>query len=74
MNKPLLDYYEDGTIMDLVKAGFVAPSKLNYPVYIRCVTEYMGQGMTKTDAVIETSIKCNVCESTVWKSIKIIKI
>jgi len=69
----LRQYFEDGTIMELVKAGFVAPSKLNYPVYVQCVTEYMQRGMTKTEAVMETSIKCKVCESTVWKSIKVIQ-
>lgn len=69
----LRQYFEDGTIMELVKAGFVAPSKLNYPVYVQHVTEYMQRGMTKTEAVMETSIKCKVCESTIWKSIKIIQ-
>jgi len=73
MGKPLREYFEDGTIMELVKVGFVTPSKLNYPVYVQSVSEFMQMGMSKTEAVLETSVKCRVCESTVWKSIKIIK-
>lgn len=67
------EYFDKGVIKDLVDVGFVSPSKLNYPVYVRQVTEYMEKGMSKTQAVIETSIKCKVCESTIWKSIRIIQ-
>lgn len=73
MSKQLIHYYEDGTIKELVKLGMVSPSKLNYVVYVDCVKEYMNRGLKKSEAVVETSIKCKVCESTVWKSIQMIK-
>jgi hypothetical protein len=65
--------FEDGTIRQLVEIGFVTPTKLSYPVYVESVNRFMAQGLSKTEAVVETSIRCKVCESTVWKSIKIIK-
>jgi hypothetical protein len=69
--KMLERYYGDGTIKNLVMIGFVTPTKLSYPVYVESVKRFMDEGMNKTEAVIETSIKCNVCESTVWKSIRV---
>lgn len=73
MIKPLIEYYRDGTIKELVKLGMVSPSKLNYLVYVNCVNEYINRGLNKSEAVLETSIKCKVCVDTVWRSIRTIK-
>lgn len=73
MSKKLKEYFEDGTINDLVQKGFISPSKLSYPTYFESVKVFISKGMKKSDAVLETSIKCKVCESTVWKSIKTIE-
>lgn len=73
MIKSLKEDFEDGTIMRLVKGGLIRPSVLNYPVYVNCVDEYMKRGMKKTEAVVETSLKCKVCELTIWRAIKMIQ-
>lgn len=73
MAKTISEMFQDGTIKQLVKVGFCRPSLLNYPIYVETVESLMKQGMNKTQAVIQTSINCRVCERTVWQSIQIIK-
>jgi hypothetical protein len=71
--RPLSYYYDEGIIEDLVLYAMVSPLKLNYPVYVNCVNEYMDRGMKKTEAVQTTSINCKVCENTVWNAISTFK-
>jgi len=68
----ILELHENGTMNYLVRVGFITPSALRKIDLFVQVKELEDKGFCRSHAVQEVSIRAKVCESTVWKSLRII--
>lgn len=62
--------FDDGTMKYLLDRGLVTPTVFNYLDIFIEVKTLQQQGMKKSEAIQEASIRCKVCERTVWTAVK----
>lgn len=73
MNKPLLEYFENGTIKDLHRVGIVSSTYVNYFDYWKRYKYYTDQGKGYREAVTLTSEDHEVSYDTIRNAVRLIQ-
>ncbi len=66
----VLELHENGTMNFLVKQGLITPSAFRRLEIFVEVKNLEHQGVKHSHAIEKVAQKCNVCERTVWRSVR----
>jgi len=66
------DHYNNGTIQELFKAGFISGGLVTYFRYNEVFDAYLKQGYNRNKAYELTSDECGRSKQTIMKAVKIV--